>query len=176
MSDFWVFGYGSLMWNPGFLFVEKQKATLFGLHRSLCIHSWVHRGTREKPGLVLGLDSGGSCHGMALKASGNQRDDVIDYLRERELVTNVYIECWRNIQLTSGETVPALVYRVDRGHEQYAKGLSLQQQAEIICASRGKSGLNIDYLENTISSLRRSNIRDGTLEALYHQVKTLNDS
>ncbi len=170
MSDFWVFGYGSLMWNPGFPVMEKQKAKLFGLHRSLCIHSWVHRGTRTEPGLVLGLDFGGSCHGMALRASGHQREEIIDYLRERELVTDVYIECWRTIRLASGDTDRALVYRVDRNHEQYSTELSLERQADIVRRSKGKSGLNIDYLESTVKSLRQSEIRDGTLEALYHHV------
>src|SRR5690606_30823647 len=92
MGDFWVFGYGSLIWRPGFEHVEARRARLNGYRRSLCIYSFVHRGTPERPGLVLGLDRGGSCVGLAFRVRGEQRDAVIEYLRARELVTNVYLE------------------------------------------------------------------------------------
>src|SRR5690606_31673486 len=92
MNDFWVFGYGSLMWNPGFPYQESVQAQIFGYRRSLCIHSHVHRGTPENPGLVLGLDRGGSCRGIAFRVSHEDRHEVLAYLRERELVTHVYKE------------------------------------------------------------------------------------
>lgn len=164
MSDFWVFGYGSLIWNPGFEHKERQKAIIHGLHRSLCVYSWVHRGTREKPGLVLGLDRGGSCHGMAMLASGTQKDDIVNYLRARELVTSVYQECWRNVVLASGETVNAMVYRVDQTSPQYAKGLSPDHQANIIRVAQGGSGHNTDYVSSTVEAMRREGIRDRQLE------------
>ncbi len=171
MSDFWIFGYGSLIWNPGFEHVERQKATLHGLHRSLCIYSWVHRGTRENPGLVLGLDHGGSCHGMAMRAPGEKRDEVIDYLRARELVTSVYLECWRKVVLANGEIVEALAYRVDQTSPQYARGLSLDRQADIIQTARGGSGHNTDYVTSTVEAMRREGIRDRQLEYINAKIR-----
>ena len=126
MSDFWVFAYGSLMWRPGFEPLETVTAHLSGARRSLCVWSWVHRGTREHPGLVLGLDRGGSCRGVAYRVADEKRDEVIAYLRERELVTDVYREVRRPIRLDIAErpTVVALTYVVDRGHRQYAGRLA----------------------------------------------------
>ena len=164
MGDFWVFGYGSLMWNPGFETLDKQSATLYGLHRSLCIRSWVHRGTRQSPGLVLGLDKGGSCKGIALKAPAARRQEVVDYLRARELVTDVYLECWRNIRLESGETAKALVYRADRNHQQYGASLSWDDQFEIVRSAVGQSGANPDYVRQTVMSMHEAGIKDRTLE------------
>jgi cation transport protein ChaC len=164
MSDFWVFGYGSLIWNPGFEVIKKERAQLFGLHRSFCVYSWVHRGTQENPGLVLGLDKGGSCQGMAMLAPGINRDEIIDYLRARELVTNVYLECWRKVRLQSGEHVSALVYRADQNHPQYASGLCLDTQTDIVRKSQGKSGHNVDYVKSTVSAMKENGIRDYSLE------------
>ena len=166
MSDFWVFGYGSLMWNPGFETLERQRASLFGLHRSFCIYSWVYRGTPESPGLVLGLNRGGCCRGIALKAPGAKRDEIVSYLRAREQVTSVYLECWRKVRLETGEDVPALTYRVDQTHDQYASELSIEKQVEIIAGAQGKSGPNTDYVESTVEHLRESGIHDHTLEQI----------
>ncbi len=171
MSDFWVFGYGSLIWNPGFEFIERRRAQLHGLHRSLCIRSWVHRGTRENPGLVLGLDAGGSCHGIAMKVSGEKRDEVIEYLRARELVTNVYLECWRNVSLEDAGRVQALVYRVDRTHPQYAKGLTLDEQTAIVKTSFGGSGPNDEYVKSTVAAMREANIKDHALEYIVRKLE-----
>src|SRR6478609_4437740 len=107
MDEFWVFGYGSLMWNPGFDFAERSQALVYGYRRSLCVRSWVHRGTQQNPGLVLGLDRGGSCRGMAFRIGADQWDDVIEYLRARELVTNVYLERNVTLQLEGGRSVKA---------------------------------------------------------------------
>lgn len=164
MSDFWVFGYGSLMWNPGFEVLRKERGALYGLHRSFCVYSWVHRGTKESPGLVLGLDKGGSCRGMTMLAPGHAREDIINYLRARELVTSVYIETWRKVRLITGEEVKALVYRADNSHPQYASGLSLDRQVDIVRGSQGKSGHNIDYVKSTVSALKEQGIRDHGLE------------
>ncbi|MGA7266224.1 MAG: gamma-glutamylcyclotransferase, partial [Aestuariivirga sp.] len=121
MPEFWVFGYGSLMWKPGFAFLDSEPALLRGLHRRLCVLSHVHRGTPERPGLVLGLDRGGSCHGMAFRIGPEHRAATLDYLRAREQVTMVYLEQVKPITLIgSGRRVEAVTYVVDRSHRQYA--------------------------------------------------------
>src|SRR5437870_4447921 len=121
-EDLWVFGYGSLMWRPDFAFAERVEAQLIGAHRALCVYSFVHRGTPEKPGLVLGLDRGGACRGIAYRVAAADRDATIGYLREREQVTSVYLETNRRITLAAAQPrdVTALVYLVDRSHPQYA--------------------------------------------------------
>lgn len=166
MSQFWIFGYGSLMWNPGFATLTAARATMHGVHRSLCVHSWVHRGSQQRPGLVLGLDRGGSCHGMAFAVAPSDRDAVVAYLRERELVTNVYVEAIRSVRLDTGERVEALVYLVDRAHPQYAGKLDDRRIAAIVKEAQGKSGANVDYVANTLAHLRRMGIRDPHLEAV----------
>jgi len=173
MSDFWVFGYGSLMWRPGFPYREAVTAHLAGLHRALCVYSWVHRGTRELPGLVLGLDRGGSCKGIAYRVAAAERDGVIAYLRERELVTNVYVETWRRIRLVGDEapTVSALTFIADRLHEQYAGKLSRETLLEHVCGRHGRSGANSDYVINTVRHLRELAIHDDVLEWLADRLE-----
>ncbi len=170
MSDFWVFGYGSLIWRPGFEFRQEHKAVLYGRHRALCIHSWVHRGTRQAPGLVLGLDRGGSCSGLARLVDAGKRDAVIAYLRERELVTNVYRETWVRIKLEDGRKVDALTYVVDPGHPQYASGMSEDEIIERVRRAEGQSGANVDYVRSTVRSLGELGLRDRTLERLCRRL------
>jgi cation transport protein ChaC len=172
MSDLWVFGYGSLMWRPGFPFVEAVTAHLTGLHRALCVYSWVHRGTRERPGLVLGLDRGGSCKGIAYRVDGAKRDEVIAYLRERELVTNVYLERWRRISLDrpGNRAETALTYIVDRNHHQYAGKLGRDALLAHVRGREGQSGLNSEYVINTVDHLRELNLHDAVLEWLADQL------
>jgi cation transport protein ChaC len=166
MSDFWVFGYGSLMWRPGFSYRESISAHLAGAHRALCIYSWVHRGTRERPGLVLGLDRGGSCRGVAYRVEAGQRDVVLAYLRERELVTDVYTEAWRAIRLDhyGQPRVKALTYLVNRNHVQYAGGLDRERILELVRTGHGRSGTNADYVLNTAAHLRDLGFRDAVLD------------
>jgi glutathione-specific gamma-glutamylcyclotransferase len=171
MDDFWVFGYGSLMWNPGFAFEEHSPATVFGYRRSLCVRSWVHRGTRENPGLVLGLDRGGACKGMAFRVSDENRSSVIAYLRERELVTHVYLEKTLPMRLENGRRVTALTYVIDRTHEQYAGDLSESQSAEIVLSASGRSGSNPDYVMNTVAHLRHMKIHDHRMEAIVAEME-----
>jgi cation transport protein ChaC len=166
MGDFWVFGYGSLMWRPGFAHVETERARLHGFRRSLCVYSWVHRGSEERPGLVLGLDRGGSCVGLAFRVPGDLRDEVVAYLRERELVTGVYLERLLPVRLAGGAEVTALSYVVDRNHEQYAGRLSPEQAAAIVSGGVGQSGRNEEYLFNTVEHLEALGIRDHWLESV----------
>ena len=170
MGDFWVFGYGSLIWNPGFATIQSKPAKIFGFHRSLCIYSWVHRGTEKSPGLVLGLDKGGSCNGMAFKVSGSNRNKVLDYLRKRELVTDVYKEKWCKVYLPCKVQISALTYIVDRSSQQYSGTLDLQKQIEIVKNARGKSGANNEYILNTVNHLKSISIRDHNLEAIANQI------
>jgi len=148
----WLFGYGSLMWRPGFDYLERRAARLLGAHRALCVFSHVHRGTPEKPGLVLGLDRGGSCRGIAFKISKSKREATIAYLREREQVTNVYREAMRRIVFIDEPKAEAraLCYIVDRSHEQYAGALSRERQYELVQQGQGRSGVNRDYVLATV--------------------------
>ncbi|MGL4405690.1 MAG: gamma-glutamylcyclotransferase [Notoacmeibacter sp.] len=173
MGDLWVFGYGSLMWRPGFDANSSQQATLTGFHRALCVHSYVHRGTRERSGLVLGLDRGGSCKGLAFHVDAASRDEVLDYLRTRELVTNVYLERFLNVRLNDGRKVKAVTYVVDRRHIQYAAGLSVEEAAEIVSGAVGVSGGNKDYVASTVQHLRDMNIRDNELEGIVKKLQLL---
>lgn len=166
MGDFWVFGYGSLMWRPGFAHVEMHRARLFGYRRALCVRSFVHRGTPERPGLVLGLDRGGSCLGLAFRVPGELEGEVVAYLRERELVTHVYRERTLPVRLDSGESVPALTYVVDRAHPQYAGHLDAEEAAAAVAGAVGVSGPNEDYVLNTLTHVKALGIRDHWLESV----------
>ncbi|MCD7061291.1 gamma-glutamylcyclotransferase [Pelagibacterium xiamenense] len=156
----WVFGYGSLIWRPGFPFEASDKALLRGAHRRLCVISHHHRGTPDNPGLVFGLERGGSCVGMAYRVSPENWSQVHAYLREREQVTGVYKETLRRIRLASGEAVTALVYLVDPSHEQYAGRLSLAEQLALVRDAHGTSGANRDYVVNTAEHLLHMGILD----------------
>src|SRR5262249_2295015 len=150
--DHWVFGYGSLMWNPGFSFVERVEARLIGAHRALCVYSFHHRGTPEKPGLVLGLDLGGSCRGIAYRVAGEHWAETHTYLTAREPISGVYREATRRVQLLDGSKrdMAAVVYLVDRAHPQYARGLDLEAQLHLVRGAHGKSGANPDYVLSTV--------------------------
>ncbi len=172
-SDLWVFGYGSLLWRPGFEFVEKVPARVTGLHRSLCIYSFVHRGTPERPGLVLGLDRGGACRGMAFRVAPEHRDATVEYLREREQATAVYLEVLRNVTLLGQpeRRVEALTYVVDRGHAQYAGKLSVEQRLHLIRQGHGRSGPNREYVLATVAELEALGCRDQELHVLAERLK-----
>ena len=171
-GDLWVFGYGSLMWRPGFDVLERVPARLIGLHRALCVFSYVHRGTPEKPGLVLGLDRGGMCRGIAYRVAAAKRDSTIAYLRGREQVTSVYLETMRRIELEdeARRQVRALTYIVDRGHVQYAGRLSVEQSVHYVRQGHGRSGQNRDYVVETVRALEALGYRDSDLHRIAEQL------
>jgi glutathione-specific gamma-glutamylcyclotransferase len=172
-EDLWVFGYGSLMWRPGFPYLERIPARLIGLHRALCVYSYVHRGTPEKPGLVLGLDRGGACRGIAYRVAAPDRDHTVAYLREREQVTSVYLETSRRITLATAQPrdVMALVFLVDRSHSQYAGRLNLEHQAHLVRQGHGRSGANSDYVLSTIAEIEAQGCYDAGLHAIAERLR-----
>ncbi|WP_210493448.1 gamma-glutamylcyclotransferase [Microvirga antarctica] len=171
-GDLWVFGYGSLMWRPGFPFVEQSHAHLFGYHRALCIRSHVHRGTPERPGLVLGLDRGGRCHGVAFRVPDGEVEATIRYLREREQATAVYLERHLPVRLPDGRTVPALAYVADRKHPQYAGRLAFEDVVQIVRGGRGISGENPDYVRSTYEHLLGMGVVDPLLRQVTEAIAT----
>ncbi len=172
-GDLWVFGYGSLMWRPGFAYVERVSARLIGLHRALCVYSFVHRGTPERPGLVLGLDRGGMCRGIGFRVAAAARVQTIGYLRGREQVTTVYLETMRQIELEDDtrRRVRALCYVVDRSHVQYAGRLTLAESLHYVRQGHGTSGANRDYVLETVQALEALGYRESDLHLLAGQLK-----
>jgi cation transport protein ChaC len=165
-QEFWVFGYGSLMWRPGFPHEETQPALLRGYHRSMCILSIRYRGTPEKPGLVLGLEEGGECMGRAYRVAPENIPDAVTYLRERELVTGVYLERTLPVILEDGRVVDTYGFIADKDHVQYKGALTDREAAEIILAGHGQEGPARDYLANTVGHLEALGIHDVDLVRL----------
>ncbi|MEJ2376200.1 MAG: gamma-glutamylcyclotransferase [Pseudolabrys sp.] len=172
-GDLWVFAYGSLMWRPGFDFLERRPARLVGAHRALCVYSFVHRGTPEKPGLVLGLDRGGNCRGIAYRVAAGRRADTVAYLRAREQVTMIYREVLRPVWLDDDpqQSVHALCYVVDRGHVQYAGRLPLERQLHFVRQGHGRSGRNRDYVLDAVKEIARQRYRDRGLHLLAERLR-----
>jgi cation transport protein ChaC len=169
----WVFGYGSLMWRPGFAFLERTAARLHGRRRAFCIYSVHHRGTPQRPGLVLGLAPGGSVRGMAYRIAPSDWPDVLAYLREREQPTETYVEASVRVQLAGGPSVAATTFLSDTGHPQWAGVLDPEAQARLIAGARGLSGANIDYLRDLTRHLREEGMADPAMERLLARVTTL---
>lgn len=172
--DLWVFAYGSLMWRPGFAYAEARRARLTGYRRAFCIYSVHHRGTPERLGLVLGLDRGGVCEGVAYRIAAADAAAVKAYLRTRELVNGVYREVVVPVELEHRPAeVTALAYVVERAHPTYAGRLPLTLQARLIRSARGLSGANLDYLVSTVRHLQEIGIRERELERLVTMVGPL---
>ena len=166
--ELWVFAYGSLMWRPGFASEEVAHAKLVGWRRSLCIYSRHHRGSPQRPGLVLGLDRGGVCEGIAYRVAPANVPATLAYLRDREQIGSVYREALVPVTLMTAERseVLALAFLVERAHPSYAGALPLGEQAQLIRGAAGRSGNNIDYLLSTLAHLSDLGIRERPLERL----------
>jgi cation transport protein ChaC len=177
-DDLWVFGYGSLMWRPGFPYQDRLPARLIGAHRALCIYSWVHRGTPERPGLVLGLDHGGACRGIAYRVAARDRPATVAYLRAREQPNRAYRESMRPVWLDSGsrQRVQALCYLADRGHPQYAGRLTLAEQLRLVRQGHGQSGPNREYVIETVKELEALGYREGDLHILADRLRGPHES
>ena len=172
MDTLWVFGYGSLIWDPGFTVSEQEIARLEGFHRSFCMWSIHHRGTQEDPGLVLALDAAETfCDGVAFRAA--EPEAALEYLRERELVSSAYLEEWHDITLRDGRRVSAVCYVINRDHVQYCGDLTLERQAQVIASAVGGRGPNTEYLFNTAKHINDLGLPDADLDWLYDRVKTL---
>jgi len=169
-KDVWIFAYGSLMWDPGFRFEEARPALLRGYHRAFCLYSHRYRGTPEKPGLVLGLDAGGACRGIAYRVHARDAERVMSYLWEREMLNRAY-EC-KDLKIrVAGRVKTARAFVVRRGHPQYAGKLPVERAVELICQGQGARGPCYSYLENTVEHLDRLGIPDRQLHALLAAVK-----
>lgn len=174
-NGFWVFGYGSLMWNPEFPVAEQHIARLEGWHRSFCMRSIHHRGSVAKPGLVLALDRqpGAYCDGIAFRVAGEHARGTLADLRERELISSAYLETTQVLNLKDGRKIDAITYVIDRDHEQYCGGLPLEEQAQIITHAQGGRGPNSEYLYNSADHLEELGLRDADLSWLAQRVRTL---
>ena len=164
-EDLWVFGYGSLMWRPGFPHVEVRRALLRGWHRELCVVSIEHRGTEARPGVVLGLDRGGSCRGMVYRVPAAAAAETLAYLTEREMGTYSYRQVTLPVETPKGK-VKAFTHVVEREHPHYAGELSDAERVERIAHAAGKSGTNLDYMQNAVRHLLELGVKDRRLEAL----------
>lgn len=171
----WVFGYGSLLWNPGFEVADSVIGTLPDYARSFCMRSIHHRGTDAAPGLVLALDqqAGKACEGVALQVVAGQEAQTLEYLRERELISSAYVEKELSVQLVDGREIAAVVYVIDEAHEQYCGNLELEEQAQIIARAVGGRGPNTEYLYNTAEHLASVGLHDPALEWLAARVREI---
>lgn len=184
-GDLWVFAYGSLIWRPGFEHVERRPARLWGWHRALCVYSWHHRGTIETPGVVLGLDRGGSCRGVVYRVAAAHRDEVLAYLRAREQVSplehvpsHIYREVFRPVRFEdgAGRTAEspgplALTYVVDRAHPQYTGPIDEETILALVRQGRGVSGANPDYVVSTAEHLADLGMHDAALERIAARLR-----
>lgn len=165
----WVFGFGSLIWNPAFHFAERRTARIHGFHRRFCLWSRGGRGSPERPGLMLSLESGGSCTGVAYRLPEGSEATELDVLWRREMSAMAYRPLWTTAYMREGPE-PALVFSANRAHERYAPGLDDEAVAHYLATGAGPMGRCCDYLFDTVAHLRQLGIRDRRLEALEARV------
>jgi glutathione-specific gamma-glutamylcyclotransferase len=171
-GDLWIFGYGSLMWDPGFHHAEAHPALLYGYHRRFCVYSYTYRGTRAQPGLVLGLDRGGACKGIAYRVRRRHAKATLAYLWKRELDDGVYRMRKLRVRLAR-RTIEAFSFVVDRAHQGYAAELSISETARLILLGVGQRGHCVHYLENTVRHIEALGLTDGALHRLAEVVQRL---
>ncbi|WP_372871469.1 gamma-glutamylcyclotransferase [Paenalcaligenes niemegkensis] len=170
-QDVWVYGYGSLIWRPEFDYLEQRQALLRGYHRSLCLWSRINRGTPEQPGLVFGLDAGGSCRGMAFRIAGHQVPDVFDALWRREMPSGAYTPRWLPCRTNTGN-IQALTFVMNRNTDAYVPRMPLEQLIDVINAAHGINGPCIEYVLETAEALKRSEIQDKRLQSLVDALES----
>jgi cation transport protein ChaC len=175
-GDLWVFGYGSLIWSPGFGYKEKRVGRVHGWHRALCILSTRYRGTHQRPGLVVGLCRGGSCWGMAFRVDARQVHRVLKHLWNREMPRRVYEPRLIQVQTRGGRRVRALAFLADPAHPAFVRELDLHGRARMVAKGIGQRGHNIDYIQNTIDHMHEVGVRDPHLERILHAALLLRDS
>jgi glutathione-specific gamma-glutamylcyclotransferase len=168
----WVFGFGSLIWNPAFHFVERRTARIHGFHRQFCLWARAGRGSPERPGLMLSLERGGSCSGVAYRLARHAAATELDVLWRREMVTMAYRPVWVTAHTPKGPE-PAIAFSANRGHERYVPGLEDEAVAGYLATGSGQMGRCCDYLFDTVKHLRELGIRDRRLEALEARVRAL---
>ena len=166
----WIFGYGSLIWNPAFHFAERRSAFLYGYHRQFCLWARAGRGSPERPGLMLAIERGGSCHGVAYRLPRGQIDTELDVVWRREMLTMAYRPVWVSVRTPKG-IEPAIAFAVNRGHERYVRGLDLEATAHFLSTGAGPLGRCRDYLFDTVEHLRQLGIRDSRLDRLAASIR-----
>ncbi|MFH2132298.1 MAG: gamma-glutamylcyclotransferase [bacterium] len=172
-EDLWVFGYGSLIWNQAFYYIESRPTRLYGYHRSFCLHLTIGRGTAEKPGLMLALDKGGSCNGIAFRIAADQIESETEILWMREMISGAYIPHYGNLKTDQG-VVKGLTFVINRHHSRYLGDLGLSKTAAMICRGRGPLGTCREYLENTVTQLDEIGVKDRYLTQLQEAVNQRN--
>jgi cation transport protein ChaC len=168
----WVFGYGSLIWNPAFHFAERRTGTIYGYHRRFCLWTHLGRGCPERPGLVLGLERGGSCRGVAYRVAPELGADELEIIRRREMISGAYVPRWLEAHTAHGK-VRAIAFVINHAHERYARLLPDDEVAQVIATAQGFLGPCADYLINTVDHLAELGIHDRPLERLRDRVAAL---
>jgi len=168
----WVFGYGSLMWNPAFHHVESRPARVRGWHRRFCLWNTFGRGTPENPGLMLALERGGSCAGLVLRVAAEAVRSELGVLWNREMITGAYEPRWVRL-FSDGEPIEAVTFVANRAHPRYAGKLEVREIARRMATASGPLGASRDYLESTVAELDRLGLRDGAMHALLRELKRL---
>jgi glutathione-specific gamma-glutamylcyclotransferase len=169
-SRIWIFAFGSLIWNPAFHYVERRRARIHGFHRQFCLMARAGRGSPERPGLMLSLESGGSCTGAAYRLASEDAATELDVLWRREMFTMAYRPVWTSARTDAGP-VPAIAFSANRGHDRYVPGLEDDAVVHYLATGAGPMGRCCDYLFDTVEHLRQLGIRDRRLEALELKVR-----